>query len=179
MRVALLWRVAVLGALSSAIGSTALAKETTVVKVRGLDVGAEALIDEGRWRSETFQRLLADVAESDLIVYVTRTAMDPARSGALRFVGAGEGVRFLLIELNEAHDDDLNAPRGRMAGIATLAHELQHALEVAAAGTVRDAQSFDAYFRAIGAADADAVDTHAARQTGAQVYFEMTGRRGP
>jgi hypothetical protein len=160
-------------------GPCAHADHTLPVRVRGLDNRAEALIDEGLWRSTTFQRIVADVAGSNLIVYVSRTPMEVTRSGALRFVGAGaDGGRYLLVELNTELVDRLETATDRATGIATLAHELQHVLEVAAADHVQDAESFDAFFREIGSGHhPDVVDTEAAQLVGARVYFEMTGRR--
>ena len=87
------------------------------------------------------------MADSDLIVYVSRTPLDGTLCGALRFVGAGaNGGRYLLIELNDGRGDDLDALSDRLAGIATLAHELQHALEVAGATDVQDLASFEAFY---------------------------------
>ena len=162
-----------------AVAPCAYADHAPPVRVRGLDSHAEALIDEGLWRSTTFQRIVADVAGSDLIVYVSRTPMEVTRSGALRFVGAGaDGGRYLLVELNAELGDGLETATDRATGIATLAHELQHVLEVAAADQVQDAESFDAFFRELGSGHhPDVVDTEAARLVGARVYFEITGRR--
>ena len=99
--------------------------------------------------------------------------------GALRFVGAGaNGGRYLLIELNDGRGDDLDALSDRLAGIATLAHELQHALEVADATDVRDLASFEAFYgERRRKSRRDVVDTQAAQLAGEQVYFEMTGRK--
>ncbi len=131
------------------------------------------------WRSVTFQRLVDAVADSDLIVYVSRTSLGGTLCGALRFVGAGaNGGRYLLIELNDGRGDDLGTLSERLAAIATLAHELQHALEVAFATDVRDLASFEAFYNGVGSVSRrDLVDTQAAQLAGEQVYFEMTGRK--
>jgi len=168
-----------LGLLLTSLATCAAAGQTPLSRVRGVDGRAAALIDEARWRSGTFQRMVDDVADSDLIVYVSRTPLDGTVRGALRFVGAGaNGGRYLLIELNDELGDDFDAPSDRLAGIATLAHELQHALEVAGATDVQDLESFQAFYGELGTKSRpDLVDTQAAQLAGAQVYFEMTGRK--
>ena len=167
-----------LGLLLSGLATWVSADELLLSRVRGVDGRARALLDEAIWRSGTFQRLVDEVADSDLIVYVSRTPLDGTLRGALRFVGTGaDGVRYLLIELNDGRGDDLDALSDRLAGIATLAHELQHALEVADATSVRDLASFEAFFGDVGKSRRDVVDTQAAQLAGEQVYFEMTGRK--
>lgn len=150
-----------------------------ISRVRGVDGRAAALLDEAQWRSSTFQQLVAQLSASDLIVYVSRTVLDGTLRGALRFVGSGaDGGRFLLVELNDALGNGLDAPSDRLAGIATLAHELHHALEVADADEVQDSVSFEAFYVEAGSRSSpDVVDTEAAQLAGEQVYFEMTGRK--
>ncbi len=170
--------VLALGMVLAAVTS-AWADESAVPRVRGVDGRAAALIDEALWRSATFQRMVDEVSASDLIVYVSRTELQGTLRGALRFVGAGaDGGRYLLIELDDDVGNDLDGAGDRTAGIATLAHELQHALEVADAEDVQDPGSFDAFYTEVGVWHRhDVVDTPAARTVGAQVYFEMTGRK--
>ena len=169
----------VLVLLLTSLATSASADQLLLSRVRGVDARARSLIEEALWRSGTFQRMVVEVAASDLIVYVSRTALDGTLRGALRFVGAGaDGGRYLLVELNDEPGDGLDAPSDRLAGIATLAHELQHALEVAGATDVQDPESFEAFYTEVAASHRhDVVDTLAARQAGAQVYFEMTGRK--
>jgi hypothetical protein len=119
------------------------------------------------------------VTASDVIVYVSRTVLDGTLRGALRFVGAGaHGGRYLLIELDDELGDSLDPSSDRIAGIATLAHELQHALEVAEAAHVLDPVSFETFYREFGTESRPGVvDTMAARLAGEQVHFEITGRK--
>ena len=170
--------VLALGLLLASLATSASADQMLLSRVRGVDRRARALLDEAVWRSGTFQQLVDAVADSDLIVYVSRTPLDGTLRGALRFVGAGaDGGRYLLIELNDGRGGDLDALSDRLAAIATLAHELQHALEVADATSVRDLASFEAFYGDVGTSRRDVVDTQAAQLVGEQVYFEMTGRK--
>jgi hypothetical protein len=62
--------------------------------------------------------------------------------------------------------------------ISTIAHELQHALEIAEAAEVIDTASLTRHFRRIGYVSADsarlvAYETAAARRTGDQVLGEL------
>ena len=168
-----------LGLLLTSLPTCAMADQAPLSRVRGVDDRAAALIDEARWRSGTFQRMVDDVANSDLIVYVSRTPLDGTVRGVLRFVGAGaKGGRYLLIELNDELGDHSEAPSDRLASIATLAHELQHALEVAGAASVQDPKSFEAFYSEVGTRSRpNMVDTPAAQLAGQQVFFEMTGRK--
>jgi len=168
-----------LGLLLTSLATCASADQAPLSRVRGIDGRAAALIDEGLWRSGTLQRMVDEVAASNVIVYVSRTALEGTLRGTLRFVGAGAGGgRYLLIELNDDPGAGLDAPTDRVVVIATLAHELQHALEVAAAADVQDLEAFEAFFGEIGTQRRpDVVDTDAAQLAGEQVYFEMTGRR--
>src|SRR5687768_5435932 len=80
--------------------------------------------------SSTFRSILADIEASDIIVYVQAEPL-PGKSyiGALRFVSSTTTTRLLRVVLS------INVDRERV--IATLGHELQHALELAQAPAVR------------------------------------------
>ncbi len=149
---------------------------TSTARLRAADAGADALIDAALTRSETVKRLAAEIEVSDLIVYVSETnSLRSELSGALRFMGAGARDRFLRIDVRPC---DPGSATSLIAAIATLAHELLHALEVAGARHVIDELSFTQFYREV--ADkphAAVVDTRAAREIGQRVHFELTGRR--
>jgi hypothetical protein len=102
--------------------------------VRSTDPSLRAQIRDARAASPTFRRLIARLERSDVIVYVTRHYdMSPTLDGQITFTASAGGVRYLNIRL--AWD----LPPQRLA--ATLAHELQHAVEIADAEDVVDEAS--------------------------------------
>lgn len=111
--------------------------------VRTTDPSLRALIRDARATSPTFRRLLARLERSDVIVYVTRHYdMSPALDGQVTFTANAGGVRYLNIRL--AWD----RPPRRL--VATLAHELQHAVEIADAEDVVDEASLARAFSRFG-----------------------------
>ncbi|MDP2320150.1 MAG: hypothetical protein Q8O42_12535 [Acidobacteriota bacterium] len=90
-----------------------------------------ALLIDGCRRSPTLQRLAGAIGPTDGMVYITIGAC-PLRTlrGCLLHAIADTGnARYLWIRLS-ANNDSLEL-------VSTLAHELQHALEVLARATVR------------------------------------------
>ena len=107
---------------------------------------------------------------TDVIVYVEATfGLPPDVSGRILLAGVAGDQRYLRVQVRATLQRDLL--------IATIAHELRHALEVAGDRTVVDEKGFAALYRRIG----DAVqacagfDTEAARLTGRRVRDELLG----
>jgi hypothetical protein len=122
------------------------------------------LLEDGPAQSPTVARLLEAVGRSDLIVYVaTGFLLVPGR---LDFACAKQGVRYLRITVN-VPDLEPNL-------IAAFAHELQHAVEIAAAPEVTDAASLARHYRERGQCIAgDEYCTKAAQQTTHTVLCEI------
>jgi PadR family transcriptional regulator PadR len=98
-----------------------------------------ALIDDGKVRSETFRRLVTTLDASDVIVYLEPKMTRHMLGGYLFHDVAGRGEwRYLRIAV------DFQGARNRV--IALLAHELQHAVEVAQAPEARSAGSLETMF---------------------------------
>ena len=169
-----------LAALLAALlaGGAAIRADTLVPsRLRAVDAGADVLIDAAVTRSETVRQLVAELEASDLIVYVAADSnrLRPDVHGAMRFVGTGAGPdRILRIDVRRG---DPGSTTAFIVAIATLAHELMHALEIAAAAHVVDAVSFELFYKDVAHEMRDAVfDTLAAREMGERVHFELTGR---
>jgi hypothetical protein len=97
------------------------------------------LIRHGYERSVTFRQLVDSLNASDVIVYVEAQPEFNARTGGLLLhsvVSAG-GHRYLRVKLRGGGGDGT---------IAVLAHELQHAHEVAQARDVHDDEQMTALF---------------------------------
>jgi hypothetical protein len=113
-------------------------------RVRSTERYTIALIREGYDRSGTFRRLVDTLQRSDVIVVIQRL---PCAGGRIRSclvsVNGSVGARQIGIKIDPQHTigDWL---------IATIAHELQHAIEIAEHREVIDARSAIALYRQIG-----------------------------
>jgi len=97
------------------------------------------LVNEGKARSETFRRLVATLDASGVIVYLEPKVTRRALGGyLLHDVGGGGEWRYLRIAV------DFQGAPNRV--IALLAHELQHAVEVAQVPEARDGESLEKLF---------------------------------
>jgi hypothetical protein len=135
------------------------------------------LIASGYARSETLRRLALDLESSGWTVFVIARPcpVKEATGCLLHTVGSFEGRPYLrvMVRVRERHPDVV---------LATVAHELQHALEVAASGAVHDTTSLIALFRKVGSSptrmsDGIVFETKAARAIEVQVGREL--RRSP
>jgi hypothetical protein len=111
----------------------------SVRHVRSSDVRIRALLAQGVGRSATFRHLLDKLDASDVIVYVVPKRTRPELSGYLphRVTVAGP-FRYLQVMV------DLLGAEDRV--LSVIAHELQHAVEVAEAPEVRDDTSVTRLF---------------------------------
>ena len=143
--------------------------------VRGASPRETALVRELVARSATARALTAQIGSEAVIVYVEIRASMPRGHGATRLAATTPYARFIRITLAPgAHPDDL---------AALLAHELQHALEIARAD-VKSSDDLRRLYRAIGddRAASLAFETAAAQEVGARVRQELSrasSRRGP
>lgn len=144
--------------------------------VRTTNPDLTRLITEGYRRSATFRRVADALVDTATRVYVesswSRQGQGLARnlSGGLQFITSSSGMRFLQVSLRPGSTDD--------EVMATLAHELQHALEVGQAPEVTDDESFRRLFQVIGertcfGLDRECYDTAAAMDVGHDVLAEV------
>lgn len=163
---------AVLLALASAVQPLRAADvSSATMHVRTAEADTATLIREAVQKSPSFRLLVERLNASDVIVYV-RSVRDlpPGVDGHLTFVGAAGGRRYLVVSL------DWGRSRPRLT--ATLAHELQHALEIAGREDIVDHPSLAQAFEGFGAEGAwrpkgRSFDTAAAIQAGDRVWKEM------
>jgi hypothetical protein len=139
-------------------------------RVRPLDPWAADAMRLGVERSALVRELVARVQSSDLIVHIeTRTAMPFGAAGTTRLAAATTSHRYVRIVLFR---DPLPVNR-----VAILAHELQHAREIAES-TARDTAGMRRLFTAIGRAapgEATVFETDAALHVTRVVWFEVHG----
>lgn len=143
-----------------------------VPHVRPVSAGASVLLTEAVARSAVVNELLNQLAQTDVFVYVELTSAADIRLARTKLVAAPPGARFLRIALN-AHI----APWDR---VAYLAHELQHAVEIAAAPDVRDDEGVRRLYARVGfEAGPNQYETAAAREVERRVRIELTHNRPP
>ena len=132
----------------------------------------EPILREAIDNSATIRDMVATLDASDVIVYFELLPGMPASLPAgLSYAGSGGRFRYLRIALNP-----LNT-RAQM--ILMMGHELQHAVEVAAAPKVRSRRDLEKHYKRIGIAGRkdDMWDTEAARNAGRRVFREVARSR--
>jgi hypothetical protein len=110
---------------------------SSTMHVRAVSEKAASLLEQGSARSATFRRLVGILEQSDVIVQIdTGYLRGP---GQLTFVAATAAARYVRITMKvPAVDDDL---------LPLLAHELQHAVEIASAPGIIGQQTLQAFYR--------------------------------
>jgi hypothetical protein len=137
-------------------------------RVRGATPAVNAMLAAGVQRSATFARLVKEIEQTDVIVYVEIiSTMPPGLDGRLTFLTTAGGFRYLRIQVpTKVPKDDL---------IAVVGHELQHAVEVASHRNVKSSDDLAMLYRRIGiqALGVDRYDTVEARSIGRRVRAEL------
>ena len=143
--------------------------------LRPLTETARRVIERGLAESATFRDLVQRLNRSDVIVYVEEDLhQSKALAGRLSFLTVGGGFRYVRVWLQWRPFD--------IQQVATLAHELQHALEIGDRPDVVDQDSLGRAFGEIGHQRRAAYgasgfyDTTAAIETGDRVWRELAGR---
>ena len=113
---------------------------------RPLSPGAIRLIEDASERSQIVTGLMKALEKTDLLVYISDSMPPGVTTGPasyLTFLSSDQKGRYLMVRI----DSFRLSPSER---IVALGHELQHALEVAAAPEVKDAASLAKLYRRIG-----------------------------
>ena len=128
------------------------------------------LIEDAIASSPTVRALVARITASDVVVFVACEHNPAVKAlGRLNFMTSAGGLRYLVIRLK---------PTRRSAAIAMLAHELQHAAEIADTPSIVDDESLGREYERIGyrshaSHGGVAFDTKAAVETGRRVAGEL------
>lgn len=138
--------------------------------VRATDMRAEAAIAFGMERSATFRALVDTITHSDLIVYISsKFEMQLPLDGEIHFITSVGSHRYMRIYV-----------RGELSPwdrAAMVAHELQHAAEVAARPSVVNNETMDALYEEIGfGVGIDRHETAAARDVAVKVAQELAAK---
>ena len=140
MGVGILGGVVVIGGATQARAQGAW---TSPPHVRPENAEGVALIHDASERSPVIRNLLDQLERSDVVVYLRfRVFSSSEIDGRLVFLSSAGGRRYLVIELA--------CLRVAPVRMATLGHELHHALEIAGAPSVVDRQTLASYYARIG-----------------------------
>jgi len=134
--------------------------------IRSESGAVQALVGRGMTGSVTFRELAAKLSRSDVIVHVRFARCPGGVPACLRWVSALPGVRRLVIDLE-------GFGRSQNDVVALLAHELQHATEVADTPSIRDLASFQVAFAGLGWRNHDGFETAAAKEVARRVGSEL------
>jgi hypothetical protein len=111
-------------------GADAAGAHDLATHVRTSDPYLRAMLRDAVAQSPCFRTLVARLVRSDVVVYLTRAAVVSGLDAHLSFVSSAGGFRYLAIRLSSA------LPPRRL--VAMMAHELQHAVEIADAPWIVD-----------------------------------------
>ncbi len=157
-------------AMLSGIGGETLAgpqSEASVPRVRSESPFIAAAIARGIERSPTFRRLIGAIDTSDGLVYIDEgECRGGARACLMHLLTISGPHRLLRIRVNRAQAAGCDL-------VASIAHELQHALEVLSDRSVRSNSGVALFFDRIGADGHLSVDTPAAVKMGSSVREEV------
>lgn len=154
--------------------STMANAPTGEVRLRPQDARLEQVLKEGAERSTTFKALVGRIEASNVIVYLSlNPLMKSSLSGTLTWMTRAGAFRYVRASIST------DLPFDQM--IATVAHELQHAVEVIEDESVTDEKSLVALYKRIGRQNSNAAparwETDAAQATGFQVRRELIATR--
>ena len=138
--------------------------------VRPEDAAIRALMASGIERSVTFRDLNTRLESGDVIAYVRFSRCAGGVPACLVWAEAHAGSRRLLIKLDRfgRSPDQLTA---------LLAHELQHANEVAAAADITDTASFRKAFASRGGRHGAGFETEEATRITRKVAAELAANK--
>ena len=138
-------------------------------RVRPNDSRSAAIVLDGLRRSETFRTIVEGLEQRDVIVYVLiQPSLKGRLAGAVTWLSATKRFRYVRVGLSPTITGD--------AAIATLGHELQHALEIADQPAIVDEKSLTAHYMRIGISmrvQHNGWDTEGARQIGDDVRRDL------
>ncbi len=146
------------------------ARAQELFHVRSLDAWASESIQRGLADSSVFRNLVNELSQTDVIVHVeTLPTLPSPFAGMTRLAADAGDYRYVRITLDRRLDP--------MTRAASLAHELQHAVELAESGVRTQPEMLDLLLR-IGhrtGGQRAYYETAAAQEVAAQVWVELRG----
>ena len=156
--------------ICSLISTAAFADSWREARIRPQDPRLATLLRAGAERSATFRALVERIEASNVFVYVALSpVMKSSLAGKLTWMTRAGAFRYVRATINTEQNPDQM--------IATLAHELQHAVEVIEDDGVTDQRTLQDLYRRIGRPSysglSAAWETEAAQQAGHRVRREL------
>jgi hypothetical protein len=155
--------------LAPAIAFAQLSRREGGPRIRPTDSRLAELLQQGIDRSPTVRRLVEQIESGNVVVYLqSEQSMRGLLLGALTWIGANDSLRFMRATIKVR-------PKSN-ALVASIAHELQHVVEVVNAPWVTSDRSLRALYRTIGkrtSVSDEVWDTAEARWTTLQVLREL------
>jgi hypothetical protein len=140
-------------------------------RIRPTDARLAEILEDGIGRSPTLRRLVDRIDSGNVVVYLESEQVLPGvLLGALTWIGANDSLRFLRATIKVR-------PKSNSL-IASIAHELQHVVEVVDAPWVTSDRGLRTLYTSIGkrtSVNEEVWDTAAARWTTQQVMRELNG----
>ena len=160
--------VALVAVLS--VSSTLASERIGGPRLRPQDARISQVLQEGAARSATFRALVNRIEAGNVIVYIAVSPiLKSSLSGSLTWMTHAGNFRFVRASIRT----DLTFDQM----IATVAHELQHAVEVVEDESVTDERALAALYKRIGhpsgSAGRSGWETAAAQRTSTQVRREL------
>jgi hypothetical protein len=151
------------------IASPASTTATQFPNVRVTHSALAAMIADARNTSPTLAAMLDRVERSDVIVFIVGTPrLETNLRGCLHFMGSSGGYRYVRAQIKTMMN--------RYDVIASLAHELQHAIEIAEHPGVTSESALAELYRRIGhERESRMFETDEAQSRGRVVRAEMLG----
>ncbi len=148
-----------------------LCAQALVPHLRPETPGLRSLTTRAAERSPIVRELIDQLDHSSVIVYLRHRVFGPVTvDGQIGLLSASSTHRFLVIELA--------CDRSELTQMATLAHELHHALEIAGEPSVVNTPTLIRFYTRVGSAlqpmgVKTTFETQGAADTGARVRHEL------
>lgn len=157
-------------AICSLLSTAAFAEDWREARIRPQDPRLATLLREGVEKSATLRALVNRIEASNVFVYVALGAnMKSSLAGKLTWMTRAGDYRYLRATIS--------TEQTAAAMVATLAHELQHAVEVIEDEEVSDQRTLQELYKRIGRPSysglSAAWETEAAHETGLKVRREV------
>ena len=141
-------------------------------RVRGVSARVVALINTATAQSETFRGLVNQIGHTDGVVYVAEGDCGSGVRACLLLTMTVMGPHRVLRVLVDPRAADCDV-------MASIGHELQHAVEVLSYRSVTSASEMKLLYKRICDVCGPSIETNAAVRAGNAVRDELRNNRGP